>query len=231
MVILVIGIIIIVIFSIVQGGGYPLIVKQIAEEDKIEIFKIFKKSLKKVHKIIALTIMQSLPIVIITILVAGVAYMYVISSFMPLISGLTTTGSVVLPALKITGMATMSEMMITSTTFLPFILVIIAVFLIAFYFTTRLWLSLPVLMIEDLGVIGSLKKSWGMTKRKFWSISGTMLVMVIIVGIINFIVSLAFNILNLSVISYIIDYLIFTPILAILSTIYYYHVKTEREPL
>jgi len=230
-VILVIGIIIIVIFSIVQGGGYPLIVKQIAEEDKIEIFKIFKKSLKKVHKIIALTIMQSLPIVIITILVAGVAYMYVISSFMPLISGLTTTGSVVLPALKITGMATMSEMMITSTTFLPFILVIIAVFLIAFYFTTRLWLSLPVLMIEDLGVIGSLKKSWGMTKRKFWSISGTMLVMVIIVGIINFIVSLAFNILNLSVISYIIDYLIFTPILAILSTIYYYHVKTEREPL
>ena len=254
LILLIIGIIISIIFGFAQGGGYSLIVKRAFKNEKISILEIFEESLKKVHKIIAVTIIQVLPMLIPVLIILGAIFYFIFFQFLPLFSTFAkTTGSFILPLAGITGMATIpydnnqitpNPQLITQLssvvmTILLLILVGIIVGFICFYFTARLWLSLPILMIENLGCIESLKKSWQMTKGKFWSIFVTILLISLVVGLmtgtINFVVNIIFSLGGGefatigSSIGSLINYLIFTPISAILAPLYYYNVKLEKE--
>ncbi len=51
-------------------------------------------------------------------------------------------------------------------------MLVIAATLVVVYISTRLAFATPILMIENLGIIESLKKSWGVSRNRFWSIVG-----------------------------------------------------------
>lgn len=56
--------------------------------------------------------------------------------------------------------------------FLILLLIGIAAIIAAIYVFTRLAFSMPILMIENSGIIESMKRSWKASKDKFWSIVG-----------------------------------------------------------
>jgi membrane-anchored glycerophosphoryl diester phosphodiesterase (GDPDase) len=55
---------------------------------------------------------------------------------------------------------------------LPLSLIGIAAVVISIYVFIRLTFSMPIIMIENSGIIESMKKSWKASKNKFWSIIG-----------------------------------------------------------
>lgn len=76
-------------------------------------------------------------------------------------------------------------------------------------------------MIENVGIIESIKRSWKMTKGRFWVLFGTTMVMSLIIGIISYILEL------IPIVGYVTYYLFFTPIAAIMSTVIYYTMKSK----
>jgi hypothetical protein len=240
-ILLAIGLITIIVFSSIQGGGYSLIVKQAAQRKKIKIMEIFKRSLKKIDKIIVVAIVQSLPILVIAGSIILVAYLMLSGNVIePIWNTLPTTGKMFLPSLPITGMlaapgkgATVASDVSGMISFLETVLLIaptfVVIFLMGFYLSVRLWLSFPILMVEERGCVESLRRSWEMVRGKFWSIAATILLVGIIIGSMSLVIKLPFTIFGLSFIGNFVDYLIFTPISAIVPTIYYYHAKTERK--
>lgn len=55
----------------------------------------------------------------------------------------------------------------------------------------RLALATPALVLEDLGVFASLRRSWALTARRFWRTLGVLLVAAILVGIVQQVFSFA----------------------------------------
>jgi len=62
--------------------------------------------------------------------------------------------------------------LLKSWIFLTLLLIAIAAMIASVYVFTRLAFSIPILMIENSGIIESIKRSWKASKNKFWSIFG-----------------------------------------------------------
>ncbi len=244
-----IGTILLLVFNCIQFAGYSLMIKRVREKKKIEIIKIFKECLGKAHKILAVNILQSLPMIILGITIALLAFSFLYYYFVYSPIPVPSTGLVTLPFFRLTSMMSLQEVPPSPNYPLPnyisfnpnlisfllySILFIIVLGIIAWYLSTRLWLSLPVFMLEEKGCIESLKGSWKLTERKFWSITVTIFILSLILGIIDSVIGLPFNVLQIflpgiSVIPQIISYLIFTPLSLILPTAYYYSIKLEKK--
>ena len=158
-----VGFLIIVAFSLIQGGGYSLLVKQTEKERKINIIKAFKESSKKIHKIFATSFVVGLPVLILIVLLGALAYNYIINIYTNTLSDIESAynfnNTEFFPdyqAMSISGAASA----VTSNTWLISLLVAIIVLLpIALYFPIRLLFSIPILMIEEKGIKESLKTS------------------------------------------------------------------------
>jgi membrane-anchored glycerophosphoryl diester phosphodiesterase (GDPDase) len=222
-----IGIILLLVFNYAQLAGYSLMVKRVREKKKVEIVEIFKECFKKSHEILAVGILQSLPMIILGFFIALVLFVWISSLKLWTLSSVSipTTGAI-LPLFRPTGMAIFSAGIIS---FLPY-LVLFTIFLgiILGYISLRIWLSLPVFMIERKGCIESIKESWKITQGKVWSSFFTTLIIGLIVGVIESIIEFPFNIAGVSFIGQIITYLTFTPLPLILPTAYYYSIKMEE---
>ncbi len=55
----------------------------------------------------------------------------------------------------------------------------------------RLALATPALVLEDLGVVGSLRRSWRLTPGLFWRTFGILLASSLLIGIVQYVLSLA----------------------------------------
>ncbi|MGC8812262.1 MAG: glycerophosphoryl diester phosphodiesterase membrane domain-containing protein [Candidatus Aenigmatarchaeota archaeon] len=222
------GLILLLIFNYVQLAGYSLLVKRARERKKIEVVEIFKECFKKSHKILAVGLLQSLPMIILGVFTAIVVFVWLfplIDRTLPVSSfGAPTTGVAILPVLRPTSMAIFPKI----PSVLPYLILFgIFLFIVAWYFSLRVWLSLPVFMLEGKGCVESVKESWRITKGKIWSSFFTIIIMGLIVGTIEAIVELPFNAFGIPFIGQIITYLVFAPLSLILPTAYYYAIKME----
>jgi hypothetical protein len=57
----------------------------------------------------------------------------------------------------------------------------------------RLVLATPALVLEDLGVVASLRRSWRLTPGLFWRTFGILVVSSLLIGIVQYVLSLAFQ--------------------------------------
>jgi glycerophosphoryl diester phosphodiesterase len=146
-IILAIAIIISVTGSALISGGFPILVKQAINKKRISLSLAFRKSLARILKVILTEIIVgvivALPILIFSIFWIGTLFAAGFFSLFSPVTFLQIGASVLLIAIGI----------------------IISVYLFA-----RLWLALPVVMIEKKGVIDSIKTSWKITKGKVISI-------------------------------------------------------------
>ncbi|MCS7105929.1 MAG: glycerophosphoryl diester phosphodiesterase membrane domain-containing protein, partial [Candidatus Aenigmarchaeota archaeon] len=92
----------------------------------------------------------------------------------------------------------------------------------------RLWLSLPIFMIEKKACMESVRESWRITKGKLWSILFVNIVLGLVVGVIQNMVLLPFALLSIPYVGEVITYIIFIPLSLILPTAYYYSIKAEE---
>ncbi|MFC8501861.1 glycerophosphoryl diester phosphodiesterase membrane domain-containing protein [Pedococcus sp. NPDC057267] len=70
--------------------------------------------------------------------------------------------------------------------------VLVAVGLTA-YLTIRVVLATPALVLEDLGVVASLKRSWRLTEGRFWRTLGVLVVTGLLVGIVQQVLGFGFQ--------------------------------------
>ncbi|MEM5883041.1 MAG: glycerophosphoryl diester phosphodiesterase membrane domain-containing protein [Candidatus Aenigmatarchaeota archaeon] len=231
------GFVLLLVLTYVQFAGYSLMVKRVKEKKKIGIIEIFKECFRISHKILAVGIIQSLPIIIITALILSIVFILLVPYFqrlnIPDFShvGVSVTGLSILPFIKPTSMEISPDY--TFSILLYLIILVIVLGIVLGYVNFRIWLSIPVLMLEKRGCIESVKESWRITKGKFWSIFFVNLVMGFVVGMIRSMVELPFNLLEIlfvfaPYIGQVITYLIFTPLSLILPAAYYYSIKAEE---
>jgi hypothetical protein len=61
----------------------------------------------------------------------------------------------------------------------------------------RLTLATPALVLEDIGVVAALRRSWGLTAGRFWRTLGVLLVASLLVGVVQQVLSFGFQLLGL----------------------------------
>ncbi|MEM5843944.1 MAG: glycerophosphoryl diester phosphodiesterase membrane domain-containing protein [Candidatus Aenigmatarchaeota archaeon] len=231
------GFVLLLVLNYVQFAGYSLMVKRAKEKKKIGIIEIFKECFRISHKILVVGIIQSLPLITIAALITLIVFILLVPLFqksaIPNISpvGVSVTGLSILPFIKPTSMEIFPGYVFSLLPYL--ILLVIVLGIILGYVNFRIWLSIPVFMLEKRGCIESVKESWRITKGKFWSIFFVNVVMGLIVGMIQSMVELPFNLLGIlfvfaPFIGQVITYLVFTPLSLILPTAYYYSIKAEE---
>ena len=71
----------------------------------------------------------------------------------------------------------------------------LAVLVFTLWFTTRTLLATPALVLEDLSILGGLKRGWGLSRGGFWRLLGIWLLTQVVVGIVTQIVTLPFALL------------------------------------
>lgn len=235
------GFVLLLVFGYVQFAGYSLMIKRKKEKKEIEIVEIFKECFKISHKILVVGIIQSLPMIIFLSLILLIAFIAVIPFLEKLPSipdfssvSVSMTGLSILPFIKPTSMEVLPDSLSVVLPYLILLVIIVSILLI--YVELRIWLSIPVFMLEKKGCIESVKGSWKITKGKVWSIFFVITVLGLLVGIFQSMVKLPFIVLSLlyaeEAITYIgdaITYLIFTPLSLILPTAYYYSIKAEEK--
>jgi hypothetical protein len=191
----VVGFIVMFIFGIAQTGGYPLLLKQASRKKKISIIEALKGGLKKIHKIFSISIIStSLLLVAFVVLFAFIIVPFSRSEITPSINPWSTISA---------------------------LLIFFALVIAGTYLFIRLIFSIPVLMIEDSGIAESIKRSWNLTKSRFWMVFGIMAVIGLIVGTINYILEF------IPFFGYVANFLVFYPISGIMSTIIYYTMKSK----
>jgi len=224
-----VGFLIIVVFGLIQGSGYSLLVKQIEKEGRINIIKVFKESSKKIHKIFVVSLIVGLPALILTVLLGALAYIYITGIFtnklLDIESAYNFNNSEFFSDYQPMSISGAVSAVTSNTWFIPLLIAMIVLLPIAIYFPMRLLFSIPILMIEEKGIKESLKTSWKLTKGKVWTLMGITFTIAMITGIIvNILGYMPYGLY----IKNIVNYMLFAPLLGIVSTIAYYIVKYTK---
>ena len=64
------------------------------------------------------------------------------------------------------------------------------------YVAVRLALATPALVLEELGVVASLRRSWGLTRGRFWRTLGVLFVASLIVSVVQQVLSVGFQLVG-----------------------------------
>ena len=226
---MIVGGLIILLVGMIQGGGYPLLVRQVEKDKKISIIKAFKESFTKLHKIIAVSFIAAIPTLILAASLSGLAYLYISNIFHgPEIFDTTFYNSNRTDILDYQTMGISGAIAATTNSTFSIILLIISIISLPFaiYIPVKLFFSLPILMIEKKGVMESLKMSWNVTKGVFWVILAISLTIAVITGFIQGIIGVIPFIGN--ILESVINYLFIAPLTGILTTICYYTMKYRK---
>jgi len=153
-----VGFVVILVASLVQAGGFPILVYQAVKKREIYLAEVFRISFDNMFRILVTSILIGL-VIIVPILPALIPFMFATSSFFAPES-MFNPFAVVLTV--------------------GFVLLIIGV-LVAAFLSVKLWLAFPILMLERKSPTNSLRASWRATDHHFWSIAATMLLYTLVV--------------------------------------------------
>jgi membrane-anchored glycerophosphoryl diester phosphodiesterase (GDPDase) len=199
----IIGFIIILIASLIRSGGFPILVYRAARRRKADLASVFQITFRKLSKIF-----------IANVLLGIIVLVPLIPVFLLALSTLTP------PVLSI----------FSSTSFITLAIVGLAFVAVAVFLGIKLWLTIPILMIENRGPMDSLKASWQRTKGHFLSIIGVSILYALVVGLPLSVIDTLFKLGGVLV--YLIwaltEGIITTTLSGILSTIYYFNMKNIR---
>lgn len=176
------GLILIAVGSAFLGGGFSILVTQALKENEIKLLKTFSECFNRIIEILIVTIIIKLIIVLPYFLVT----ILMVLVFRPLAIALVPGEATLLAAFSPSATGPFYLIRVVEATLL---LVFLAVILTAplsvllIYLTTRLWLALPILMIERKSVIESIKESWKVTEGKVLSILATYALAFLIMGL------------------------------------------------
>jgi hypothetical protein len=197
----IIGFIIILIAGLVRSGGFPILVYQAAKRHKLDLASIFQTTLRKLSKIFVANLISG----IIVLLPLVPAFILIFGS----ISG------------------------ISSLNFTPFIFAIVLAlvfFVIAAFLGIRLWLTIPILMIENRGAMDSVKASWERTEGQLVSIIGVSILYALVVGLPLAAINALLNLAGVYVYSAwtLIEGIITATLSGVLPVIYYFNSRSMR---
>jgi len=205
------GVVVLIASYGAQIGGYSLIFYQLDKTGRFNLLEAVKKAFKKVHKILAVMILS------------GIVFAPV---FVSILVGIFLTGM----------LGSISEIVYSMVIF---IIVLIVGLIVGIYVTSRLSISIPILMIEERGCIESLKKSWAQTKDKILRILGASFVVGLIVSIVSSIVSFVVSLSLVLFLPYVspvgslvgnlISYLFFQPVTAFVPVVIYYNLRFTKK--
>lgn len=134
-------------------------------------------------------------------------------------------------------LALISALMLLEISPILFLVFIVIVLCIIVYLSLRLFLTFPVLIIENKSPLESIKLSWKITKDNSISILALLLLLSLIIGVISFpfnILKAVFEILRMNQISLIFDILASTISGALLgpaAAIYYFNLKKSKSEI
>jgi hypothetical protein len=77
------------------------------------------------------------------------------------------------------------------------LLVLLGCLIAAVWVAVRLALATPALVLEDIGVAASLRRSWQLTARRFWRTLGVLLVANLLVSIVQQVLSFGFQMVGM----------------------------------
>jgi membrane-anchored glycerophosphoryl diester phosphodiesterase (GDPDase) len=131
-------------------------------------------------------------------------------------------------------LALISALMLSEISPILFIVFIVIILCIIVYLSLRLFLTFPILVIENKSPLESIKSSWKMTKDNSVSVLALLLLLSLIIGVISFplnILKAVFEILNIDQISLIFGILASTingALLGPAAAIYYFNLKKSK---
>jgi len=105
-----------------------------------------------------------------------------------LVAGALWIGSIVLLAVSGSGTGVVVLYSVVS----GLVLLVLSVWL---YIRATL-LSTPALMLEDVGVLGAVRRSWRLTRSQFWRVLGISLLAAVVVGIASFVLGLPLSLVT-----------------------------------
>jgi len=131
-------------------------------------------------------------------------------------------------------LALISALMLSEISPILFIVFIVIILCIIVYLSLRLFLTFPILVIENKSPLESIKSSWKMTKDNSVSVLALLLLLSLIIGVISFplnILKAVFEILDIDQISLIFGILASTingALLGPAAAIYYFNLKKSK---
>jgi len=140
-----------IFIALLYTATFQLVVKSALSSRRVSLMECISSGLKKLHKVLGLGVLLGLIGIGFATLMIIPMSLIIARSVSMLVAAPLTTPLVLLPLLVIG---------------------IIAVIIAGIYVFTRLTFSIPILMIENSGIIESMKRSWKASKGKFWSIVG-----------------------------------------------------------
>ena len=76
------------------------------------------------------------------------------------------------------------------------VFVVVAALVGVFVVGVRIAMSTPALVLEDLGVVASLRRSWALTRGRFWRTFGVLLVAGLLVGVVQQVLGVGFQLVG-----------------------------------
>ncbi|HLC59483.1 MAG TPA: glycerophosphoryl diester phosphodiesterase membrane domain-containing protein [archaeon] len=157
-----------VFLSLIELGGYPIIVHDGVKTKKVNLHHAFKMSLNKIVRLFVVTVLVAV-VTLSPILVAGMLLFLFFS-----------------PAELLTGTAALS----TNS-----LMVLVPVFILAVaafaYLAVKFWMIYPVVMLENKPAVKSMKESWNISNGKFWPLFSTLLLTLVLIVIPGIVISYA----------------------------------------
>jgi hypothetical protein len=207
---LLIGFFVILVASLIQTAGFPILVYQVAKKREVNLTQIFSLSLKNLSRTLVTSILLGL-IILIPILPTLIPFIYSVKYF--------PTATPISPE------------ELTSSPFLSFlVLAVILLFAgitIALILGAKLWLTFPILILQRKSPSDSLRASWRATNGYFWSIIAVMILFSLVVMLPIAILNILFGMADpvISFVWRIISDVISGTLGGILATIYYFNKK------
>ncbi|MDI6826772.1 MAG: hypothetical protein QMD36_06380 [Candidatus Aenigmarchaeota archaeon] len=204
--IMIIGVILFTMIALVQFGGYPILVKQAIQNEKIKVSTVIGETFRNFHRIIATALITGfitfLPLIIITLL--SIFYVFNVIPYF-----LSPENIVVGRHLPPT-----EHIVFLSIGF-------IVSGIITLYLLARSWLSIPILMVEESGILDSLNRSWLMSSRRAMRMIFAIIVFGLIVCLLIWLLSL------IPFVGFLVSYLFLGPLIGAYPSVYYYVLREE----
>lgn len=203
-----IGLLVIIIAFLIEFSIYSLVVKNIVEEENFKIIEVLKNTLLNIPKIFLL--IATLFIILLIPLLPGILVLFLTIGDL---FGILTLGTLTsFPLIEVWG----------------FILFLVGL-IVTIYLSFRVWLAIPVFIIEKRGIKESIMTSFNLTKKKILEIFGVSIILVVIifiVGVLGTLFALFGPIPNL-IYNFVSG--IFTGTLAgLIPPIFYFHLKKAK---
>ncbi len=199
-----------ILISLINAGAFPVIVLSSLKKRKSVAKDAVGRSLKKIAGLFGVTA--------ITLIAVGLPILpaFSIMIYSSVINGLS---------------GPIAPSMTPDFAFsVPSIVLAVTGLFVSFYLTARLWLSFPVMMLEDKGIVDSIRASWKMSGGRVLSIWGTLIMLGVILGTLSIAADYASSAVGIDALGLILSLAVGTfsgALSGVLNTVYYLNLKKK----